>query len=275
MGKPIPRPFLKWAGGKGALTDLLLAHLPPSFRTYHEPFLGGEALFFALYQEGRITRVVLSDLNPELMDTYRALRDCPLEVIRTLETYTYNRETYYHLRALDPWALSLPERAARMIYLNKTGYNGLYRLNRKGKFNVPFGRYRSPNYLDRENLLAVSRALQGVELITAPFERVLERAKPGDLVYFDPPYVPLSKTASFTGYLPGGFSLEDHKRLKEVCLELTARGVHVMLSNSDTPPVRTLYSAFPFRLHGLKAKRSISRTVSGRKEVFELLITNY
>ncbi len=272
---PTPRPFLKWAGGKARLADVLLARAPSAFNTYHEPFVGGGALFFRLYREGRLQRAVLSDLNAELMDTYRAIRDHVDEVIAILATYPHDEAFYYAIRERDPWQLSLPERAARMIYLNKTGYNGLYRVNRQGRFNVPFGRYRSPKYLDRENLLAVSQALRGVKLLRASFETVLERAEPGDWVYFDPPYVPLSRTANFTAYQAGGFGPADHRRLRDVCLELSRRGVYVMLSNSDTETVRELYGLSPFAIAEVRANRAINRNGAGRGKVTELLITNY
>ncbi len=272
---PTPRPFLKWAGGKTRLADELLARAPSAFKVYHEPFVGGGALFFRLYREGRLQRAVLSDLNAELIDTYRAIRDCVEEVMAILATYPHAEAFYYAIREQDPWQLSLPERAARMIYLNKTGYNGLYRVNRQGKFNVPFGRYKSPTYLDRENLLAVSQALREVQLLCAAFETVLERAEPGDWVYFDPPYVPLSRTANFTAYQAGGFGLDDHRRLRDICLELSRRGVYVMLSNSDTGIVRELYDYPLFAITEVRASRAINRNSTGRGKVTELLITNY
>ncbi|MFQ3639890.1 MAG: Dam family site-specific DNA-(adenine-N6)-methyltransferase, partial [Chloracidobacterium sp.] len=156
----VPRPFLKWAGGKARLAAALLERRPTVMRTYHEPFVGSGALFFRLYREGRLRHASLSDVNPELIDTYLAIRDEVTEVMRLLSEFQHHREYYYEVRARDPWRLSRPERAARMIYLNKTGYNGLYRVNQRGKFNVPFGRYDSPTYFDKENLLAVSVALQ-------------------------------------------------------------------------------------------------------------------
>jgi len=154
---PVPRPFLKWAGGKTQLAEALLERMPLAFNVYHEPFVGSGALFFRLYRVQRIRRAVLSDLNAELIDTYLAIRDDVQEVIKLLADFPHSKEFYYSIREKDPWQLNLPERAARMIYLNKTGYNGLYRVNRQGKFNVPFGRYKSPTYFDPENLLAVAQ----------------------------------------------------------------------------------------------------------------------
>ncbi len=248
---------------------------PIRFHAYHEPFVGSGALFFRLYRERRIDRAVLSDINAELIDAYLAIRDHVAEVIRILTEFPYSKEFYYEIRSKDPWALSLPERAARMIYMNKTAYNGLYRVNQRGQFNVPFGRYKSPNYLDRENLLAVSQALQNVEIICAPFETVLDRAKPGDWVYFDPPYVPVSRTANFTSYYANGFRLQDQERLREVCIGLSRNNVYVMLSNSDTVIVRSLYAALHFAIDEVLANRAINCNGAKRDKVTELVITNY
>lgn len=271
----VPRPFLKWAGGKTRLANELLARAPVRFNTYHEPFLGGGALFFRLYRENRIKHAVLSDINAELIDTYQAIRDCVTDVMAVLATYPHDKAFYYELRAKDPWALSQPERAARMIYLNKTGYNGLYRVNRKGQFNVPFGRYKSPKYLDPENLRSVSRALQHVEILCTSFESVVERAAPGDWVYFDPPYVPLSATADFTAYQPGGFGFTEQERLRDVCIALTQNNVSVMLSNSDTEIVRNLYASEVFTIEEVKANRAINSNGTGRGKITELVVVNY
>jgi DNA adenine methylase len=272
---PVPRPFLKWAGGKTQLADDLLQRMPARFNTYHEPFVGSGALFFRLCRAGAVRHAVLSDLNGELIDTYVAIRDNVEEVIRFLAEFPYAKEFYYQMRARDPKVLPLPERAARMIYLNKTGYNGLYRVSRQGRFNVPFGRHNAPKYLDEHNLRAVSRVLQGVEILCAPFETVLERAKPGDWVYFDPPYVPVSTTANFTSYHANGFGLADQERLRDVCVALTQNSVHVMLSNSDTQTTRSLYSLTRFVISEVLANRAINCNGARRGKVTELVITNY
>jgi DNA adenine methylase len=271
----LPRPFLKWAGGKTQLIEPLIRHGPPSFDNYLEPFAGSGALFFKLYREGRLQGARLSDSNAELIDTYTAIRDQAEEVVGLLGQYPHDAGFYYELRAMDPRALDLPARAARMIYLNKTGYNGLYRVNRQGRFNVPFGRYRSPRTCDPDNLRAVSAALQGVDIRCAPFETVLEWARPGDLVYFDPPYAPLSATAYFTAYQAGGFSAADQARLRDVCAELARRGVYVMLSNSDTEEIRSLYEAARFVLSRVEANRAINSNASRRGKITELIITSY
>lgn len=271
----VPRPFLKWAGGKSQLLDELLARMPSHFNVYHEPFVGGGALFFALSRLGRIRRAYLSDINAELIDTYLSLRDDVEGVIHHLSQFPYSKEFYYYLRSLDPNTLPLPFKAARMIYLNKTGYNGLYRVNRQGQFNVPFGRYKSPSYSDRDNLLAVSIALQSADIVCASFEKVLERAEAGDWVYFDPPYVPLSKTANFTSYHSDGFSLDDQIKLRDTCLELARRGVFFMLSNSDTEVVRRLYDYPHFFIYEAQASRAINCMGNRRGKITELIVTNY
>jgi len=270
-----PRPFLKWAGGKTQLVDELMARMPAHFGNYHEPFLGGGALFFKLFREGKIRRARISDLNAELIDTYIAIRDYVDQVIHLLAQFPYTQAFYSYLRAQDPWKMDLPQRAARMIYLNKTGYNGLYRVNKKGEFNVPFGRYRSPNYCDAENLRAVSRALQNVVIAQAPFDTVLEYAEAGDLVYFDPPYAPLSSTSKFTAYQANGFSIEDQKRLRDICVELTRRNVNVMLSNSDTGIIRALYAQRRFIQSEVRANRAINCNGDKRGKLTELIVTNY
>jgi len=271
----LPRPFLKWAGGKTQLADELLARMPLNFNAYHEPFVGSGALFFRLYRERRIKLAVLSDINAELIDTYVAVRDAVEEVIQLLSEFPHSEKFYYEIREKDPWSMNIPERAARMIYLNKTGYNGLYRVNRQGRFNVPFGRYKSPRYLDKDNLLAVSRALENVDILCTSFETVIERVKPGDWVYFDPPYVPLSQTSNFTSYYADGFGLQDQKRLRDVCVELSRRNVYVTLSNSDTAFIRSLYHLPHFAIDEVLANRAINCNGARRGKITELVITNY
>lgn len=272
---PVPRPFLKWAGGKTQLADVLLERMPLVFNVYHEPFVGGGALFFRLYREQKIRYAVLSDINAELIDTYLAVRDHISEVVRLLSEFPYDEEFYYSIREKDPWRLSLPERAARMIYLNKTGYNGLYRVNRQGKFNVPFGRYKSPKYLDQENLLAASKALQDVDILCASFESVVGRVIPGDFVYFDPPYVPISQTANFVSYHENGFGLSDQEHLRDVCVELSKNKVYVMLSNSNTETVKSMYDLPYFTTDEVLANRAINCKGEKRGKIAELVITNY
>ena len=273
---PTPRPFLKWAGGKKQLIPQLLERLPDQFAQYHEPFVGGGAFFFALQRQGKIGRAFISDLNSELIDTYNAIRHAPEAIIHELKTYPYEKQFYYDLRQRHPATLSPAERAARMIYLNKTGFNGLYRVNRQGQFNVPFGRHKNqPNYVDEENLRAVSHALQATHIACHSFEQVAEVAQAGDFVYFDPPYVPISETARFTAYQANGFSLEQQTQLRDLCLTLHQRGAFIMLSNSDAPEVRERYAEAPFFIGEVQASRSINCHGHKRGKLTELIITNY
>ncbi len=266
---PRSRPFLKWAGGKGQLLDQLRPLLPGRFRRYFEPFAGGAALFFAL----RPARAVLADVNEELIDCYLATRDHVDAVIEALGHYRYGAEDYYRARAVDRTTLPLAERAARTIYLNKTGYNGLYRVNRAGKFNVPMGRYTNPLLCDAGNLRACSMALQGVDLRVDDFEDIASRARSNDFVYFDPPYVPVSDSADFTSYVPGGFGAAQQRRLAAVFAGLARRGVYAMLSNSDTPTVRELYRGF--RIDPVLAARFINSRGSKRGKVGEVVVSNF
>jgi DNA adenine methylase len=268
---PRPRPFLKWVGGKGQMLDQLqpLLPAPGSYRRYFEPFAGGAALFFSLAPR----RAVLADVNEELIDCYRATRDEVDAVIEALGGYKYGTDDYYRARELDPRSLPLAQRAARTMFLNRTGYNGLYRVNRSGKFNVPMGRYTNPLLCDAANLRACSKALQKVVLRVEDFEAVAARAKAGDFVYFDPPYVPVSDTASFTSYVPGGFGPDQQRRLAAVFAKLAGRGVSAILSNSDTPAVRELYRGF--RIDRVLASRHINSRGSRRGKVGEVVVANF
>lgn len=268
-----PRPFLKWAGGKTQLLDRLLERLPSTFRAYHEPFAGSGALFFALAAQGRLAKAYLSDNSPALMDTYLAVRDDVEAVIRRLKRHRHEKEYYYRLRAADPDKLPLYQRAARLIYLNKTCYNGLYRENKQGQFNVPFGQYKNPKICDADNLRAVSVVLQGVRIERRHYLSVMRRARPGDFVYFDPPYHPRSRTASFTAYDRNGFTEADQHTLRDAFAELARRGVQVMLSNSDTPLVRELYA--DFNIDRVYATRPINSKGNRRGKIAELIIRNY
>lgn len=265
-----PKPFLKWAGGKQRLIRQYEPFFPHGqFHRYHEPFLGGAAIFFHLCPENAI----LTDLNAELINVYVVLRDYCAELIQVIQAYGFGREEYYRVRALNPKELSAVEQAARTIYLNRTCYNGLYRVNKKGQFNVPFGRYDKP-FTFREGVLeTVSRALANTEIFVDDFSGVLQRAQTGDLVYFDPPYHPLNRTANFTGYTRGAFNGGEQERLAKVFCALDSMGCRVMLSNSDTPFVHQLYKAY--RRETVLARRSINRDLNKRGEIKELLIMNY
>jgi DNA adenine methylase len=263
-------PFLKWVGGKTSLLPELLKHVPvpQRLRGYHEPFVGGGALFFAV----RPRRAALSDHNGELVHCYRQVRDDVYSVLDVLARHVYERAHFEQVRALDPQHLAPAERAARFIYLNKTCFNGLWRVNRSGRFNVPIGRYKNPRFHDPSSLITASHALQGVALEQAPFEESLGRAAPGDFVYLDPPYDPVSPTASFASYTADGFTWEDQRRLAHACVVLNRRGVRFLLSNSATDRVRELYRGFEQRI--VHAPRFINSKGGGRGRVDELLVFN-
>lgn len=266
-----PAPFLKWAGGKRALLPHLLELAPAQISTYYEPFVGGGALFFALARERRFARAILADRNAELIGCYRAIKANVNAVIRHLERHPYDERHYYKVRDdLDLKKLSAPERAARLIYLNRAGYNGLYRVNSTGQFNVPFGRHRRPRICDPVGLKAVAAALTGVELVVGDFESVVASAKPGDFVYFDPPYVPISASSSFTRYAQQGFDLADQQRLADLFRRLVGRGVAALLSNSDCPTTRSLYDGLAPR--EVSVRRPINSVAGRRGAVGELLV---
>ena len=269
------KPVLKWAGGKRQLLPPILSFINEAFPgrigTYYEPFVGGAAVFFALVAQNKFERAKLSDQNEDLIRVYRELRDDADAVIRELEKLCElgeGEEVYYKVRAKRP--LKDAARAARLIYLNRTGYNGLYRVNRSGGFNVPFGRYKKPNILDRSRLLSAAEALRGVDLAVEDFQESCKQAKRGDFVYFDPPYLPVSKTASFAEYHSEAFALAEHERLAKTFARLTKKGVSVLLSNSDTPETRGLYAEFETRT--VLAKRAINSVGARRGAVSELLV---
>jgi DNA adenine methylase len=259
---------LKWAGGKRQLLPALLQRTPGRFGTYFEPFVGGGALYFALQP----SRAVLADTNARLIRTYRGLRDDVDGVIALLQTYPHDARFFYKMREDDVDARSDTHVAAWLIYLNRLGYNGLYRVNRDNRFNVPFGRHENPTICDEENLRACARALRGVDLRIADFDVALESAQRGDFVYFDPPYVPASPTASFTSYTSTGFGRPDQVRLRDLARRLKRRGVRVLLSNSATDFVRELY-ARGFELEEVPATRFVNSRASGRGAVPELVMT--
>lgn len=271
------KPFLKWAGGKTALLPELLKAAPKQIETYYEPFLGGGALFFALQAEGRFKNAVLSDSNRELINAYVQVRDNVEGLIRALGVHqrkyraAEDRAEYYYTIRGKRLTCSLGG-AANLIFLNKTCYNGLYRVNSKGGFNVPHGRYTNPTICDEGNLRAVSEALQGVELAVADFAEAPLTAGAGDFVYFDPPYVPLSETAYFTAYTAKEFGPTEQARLAKAAVTLANRGSHVALSNSGHPDVASLYSSDQFELTEVEARRAINSVAKGRGPVREYLI---
>ena len=267
------RPFLKWAGGKRQLLPHILALVPSRIGTYVEPFLGGGALFFALAAQRRFKRAVLGDVNAELINCYTAVRDDVAAVIAKLGRLRNTPASYYRIRAQRPDGMDSVARAARVIYLNRCGYNGLYRVNSDGIFNVPFGRYERPRICDPDRLRAAAEALAGVELVCGDFNAVLSggrrRLGADDFVYLDPPYVPISKTASFTGYA-GAFSMADQERLAKQLRRLSDKGIAAVLSNSDCAETRRLYDGLPAA--SLPARRAINSVATRRGPVAELLV---
>lgn len=266
------RPFLKWAGGKGRLLAQYQPYFPSDFVTYFEPFLGGAAVFFHLSP----ARAVLTDINSELINLYCCVRDQVEAVIERLaEHKAQHCETYYYqVRALPKsQTLSPVERAARIIYLNKTCFNGLYRENSLGQFNVPVGRYRNPQIYNPDLLRQVAQTLVGAEIEMRPFQAVLDVATPADFVYFDPPYQPLSATSRFTAYSRFDFSEADQVSLAAVFAQLSARGVRAMLSNSDCEFVRDLYTGF--RLVPIEAGRAINSRADRRGKISEVLVLSW
>lgn len=295
------RPFLKWAGGKRQLLPALRRFYPSQFTRYHEPFLGSGAVFFDLYGRGLLDGrgATLADTNPDLIACYSTLRDQPHQVIDELSRLARDHERdgaahYYAVRnerfnpgrrallaATDGFAYT-PSLAAMLIYLNRTGYNGLFRLNADGEFNVPAGRYPKPNICDAENLLMVSAALRrrDVTLQHRGFDRVADDAGVGDFLYVDPPYAPLTATARFTAYTAEGFHSRDQARLRDLLLTLAARGCHILMSNSTAAEITRLYEDDPavtaagLRCHRVSARRAINSNATRRGRVEEYLITN-
>jgi DNA adenine methylase len=266
-------PFLKWAGGKGRLLKQYDPYFPPrnEIRHYYEPFIGGAAVFFYLQPQ----EATLSDINNKLVDAYRIVQQNVEGLIRLLKEHKNEKEYFYRVRSLDPTNLSPQEQAARLIFLNKTCYNGLYRENQGGRFNVPFGRYKNPRICDEQRLRTASAVLQGVDLREAEFDQALSNAVPGDFIYLDPPYAPISDTSNFTSYNRYNFLAADQHRLADTVHDLTARGCTVMLSNSSAPLVYELYGDRGYHLIKVKSRRNINSKADRRGLVTELLILNY
>jgi DNA adenine methylase len=279
---PLVRPFLKWAGGKRQLLPEIVKYVPKmtSKHTYYEPFLGGGALLFELQRP----KAVINDRNKELINCYKVIRDSLDELMEELskDKYSNSETSYYQMRDLDRSTkkyeiLSEVEKAARIIYLNKTCYNGLFRVNSQGQFNVPFGRYKNPNFLDDAVLRAVNKYLNSnnITLLNQDFAEAVKDAKRGDFVYFDPPYDPVSETASFTGYDVNGFNRDEQKRLKKVFDDLHKRECKVMLSNSCTDFILDLYKDYQDTIIKVRATRSINSNALKRGRVDEVLVLNY
>jgi DNA adenine methylase len=254
------KPILKWAGGKTQMLGELLPKVPASYGRYIEPFFGGGALFFALQPQNAI----IADRNPELINMYRQVADHVDDVIQHLKNYENTQEMFYSVRAQEWTSLPKCEAAARTIYLNKTCFNGLYRVNRQGQFNVPYGKYKNPKICDIEGLYAASEVLKKAEILCGDYMLVLEHyAQPGDFIFLDPPYLPVSEYADFKRYTKEQFYEEDHVELAKMVMLLHERGCHVILTNSNHPLVHELYA--PFNIDVIQTKRHISCNGSTRK----------
>lgn len=266
------KPFLKWVGGKSKLVDNILKFAPDKIQNYYEPFLGGGALFFSI---SGYDKALLNDYNKDLINTYSQVRDNSEKLLERLkdlnEQYLKSpEETYYNVRAkLD---LDSINSAARFIFLNKAGFNGLYRVNSKGIFNVPWGKHKAPPIYNPDLIIAASKKLKQSLFTSVDFELAVKDAKAGDFVYFDPPYVPLNNTSNFTKYIKDGFSFEDQKRLVNCCFDLTNRGVIFVASNSDTDYTNNLYSKF--EIFKVNMRRSINSKGNSRGPVSEILVSN-
>jgi DNA adenine methylase len=271
----VAKPIVKWAGGKTSLLGELKARLPTRVGTYAEPFAGGAALFFALADDATrsFDRAILADKNEDLVALYRAVKADVEAVLEALAGYRHDEDEFYRVRDQDGSRMSDVARGARLVYLNRTCFNGLWRVNKSGKFNVPFGRYENPRIVDPEGLRAASAALARAEIVAADFAEVTAGLGAGDFVYFDPPYVPVSKSASFTSYSAGGFGAADQERLVAELRRLRAAGVAAVLSNADTVATRELYA--DFAMQPVTAARAINSKASGRGRVGELIVTSW
>ncbi|WP_297570599.1 DNA adenine methylase [Helicobacter sp. UBA3407] len=271
------KPFIKWAGGKRALVDSIIASMPRNFNAYFEPFVGGGALFFALKNQGFLESkaIYLSDKNTELINTYQVIQKNPKALLKELESLqkNHNKELFYSIRNLDRnkdfMHLDSIFKAARFIYLNKTCFNGLCRYNAKGEFNTPMGSYKNPKIYDKNLIFNASNALQGAQILCLDFVDMIKLAKSGDFVYFDPPYYPLSKTSSFVSYTDV-FLEKEQERLREIFKELDSKNVKVLQSNSNTTFIKEQYKGF--KILEIQAKRAINCKGKKRGEITELLI---
>lgn len=269
------KPFVKWAGGKRQLMPELMKYVPKKINTYFEPFIGGGAFFWELANQRRFKNAVIADMNQRLVRTYTAIRDDVEGVMGMLQWWPYQADVFNEVRGLDPEAMPDAKCAAWFIYLNRTCFNGLYRVNKAGKFNVPFGRYKDPYIYEEKHLRACAAALQGVEIVHGDFETVMGTRWPAGgnaFAYFDPPYVPLNATSNFTGYTEGGFGDADQKRLMLTAqfLKRRSKTSSVLLSNSSAPRVRELYK--DFEIIEVEARRAVNSKASARGAVKELLI---
>ena len=272
MAKTPPYPFIKWAGGKARMAKHVIKRLPEEINTYYEPLVGGGAVYFELAKKEKFKRAILADTSPELVNTWNIIKKDVENLIKELRKakYEYEKKAFLSIRALDLNDLNNIQRAARFIYLNKTCFNGLYRVNLKGQFNTPFGKYKNPVICDANNLKAVSKCLKKTTIKKADFAKVCQKAKAGDAVYFDPPYIPISKTSKFTSYTTNRFIDEDHDRLAKLFRELGDKGVRVVLSNSSAPYAIKIFKDFD--IDHLIGTRSIGGPAEYRNSAKEILV---
>ncbi|MFA5460714.1 MAG: DNA adenine methylase [Sulfurimonas sp.] len=272
------QPFVKWVGGKRGLLSQIIPLIPEDFNNYFEPFVGGGALFFELYSQGKLKdkNVYLFDINSELINAYNIVKSNPFDLVKELQKFKekHSKEFYYEVRAWDREEKFLKrskiERASRFIYLNKTCFNGLYRVNSKGYHNVPIGSYKNPNICDELVIHNASEALQNAKILNSSYKDVLLHAKENDFVYFDPPYYPLTPTSSFTSYNENAFLDKEQKELFEAFDKLAKQNSHVMHSNSDTDFINELYKEFEIK--NIQANRFINSKSSGRGKISEVLV---
>ncbi len=274
------KPFVKWAGGKRQLLPIITRHVPQKFGRYFEPFLGGGAVFFNLVYKERDTKWFVSDLNSDLVLSYVTIRDRVKELISALESHSHgylkNQSSYYY-KIRESYPKGQIEKVSRLLFLNKTCFNGLYRVNNKGKFNVPLGKYVNPNIVSKENLIAVSEILQSknISIKCQDFGNALKNATEGDFVYLDPPYHPISETSNFTSYTNGSFDYGDQERLYAKFRELDKKGAKVLLSNSKSEEIIHLFKEFSDNMIEISANRFINSVSTRRTGHTELLIKNY
>lgn len=267
-------PILKWAGGKRQLIPDILRLFPKNYREldYHEPFVGGGAVFFRVEPRAG----TINDINHHLINFFKIVRDDPEDLIEKASEYEYDKALYYQLRTrFNEEELSDLERASLFLYFNKTGFNGLWRVNSKGGFNVPFGRYKNPTIVPEDKIREASKLLESIEILCTDFTYVLGASKEGDLCYFDPPYEPVSETAYFTSYTAKGFDMKEQERLSDTCKKLDENGVYFVLSNSHVKQIVDLYEVNPnFNIEIVQARRSINSKADKRGPINEILVTN-
>lgn len=277
MNKIEVKPILKWVGGKRQLLNEISPLIPGEFNKYFEPFVGAGAVIFDLLP----SKAVINDLNSELINVYQVIKNSPDELIELLQEHTNNnnKEYFYHIRELDRQAgydsLSNVFKASRTIYLNKTAYNGLYRVNKSGQFNTPWGRYKNPKILDADNILAMSKYFNSkdIEILNCDYKNALNSVSKGDFVYFDPPYLPISPSSAFTSYTADGFGIKQQEELKNTCDMLNDKGVKFLLSNSYHPFLLDLYKDYNIKI--VEARRSVNSKGHKRGKIREILVNNY